>query len=554
MAVPIKSNNTQQGCNPISSNCVVWQGPNIPCINLCTGDSVSDVVAKMATELCEIADQLDISLLDLSCFNPLCPTPQNFRDVMQLIIDKICALENPNAADGGITTSGCPSDCEIAVAPCLQYTDNLGNTVTSLPIKDYVILIGNRICTILTSIANLQTQIDALDVRVTNLENGSGGGSGSSSFNVTSDCLVQSSVSLQEYINLLDAAFCELQANSGTQQEYISAVSAASCVTGGSVQMAAPPALMGSYTNPQWIAQPSSSFEQIQNLWVAICDIRTGLINLQAQLDECCAPEVPCPVNLPRPTFQLDKDALTNDLFFVVSAGGGATISPSNTSITISGEEWRLVRFEGTVVASASGSTSVISVNLPVSPASQVYYDGSTQNKLTTIAGIANSLGVTTTGTFYWKNLTTDQECAVTASNNGQAINNPQITVCPLLWNNASPNITYAPYPLPTTCGSNGQAITITLGNFLVVNGPGVTGTAFVSGTLQYTNTSGATSTTTITLGTIGGLTTTSYALPVNAQCSSTVSLTITGVSQNGVSRTCNISDVININDPAPGL
>jgi len=77
MAVPIKSNNTQQGCNPISSNCVVWQGPNIPCINLCTGDSVSDVIAKMATELCDITSQTDISLLDLSCFNPLYPTPQN---------------------------------------------------------------------------------------------------------------------------------------------------------------------------------------------------------------------------------------------------------------------------------------------------------------------------------------------------------------------------------------------------------------------------------------------------------------------------------------------
>ena len=30
-------------CSPISSNCVVWQGPDIPCIQLCTGDTVSDV-------------------------------------------------------------------------------------------------------------------------------------------------------------------------------------------------------------------------------------------------------------------------------------------------------------------------------------------------------------------------------------------------------------------------------------------------------------------------------------------------------------------------------
>ena len=33
-------------CSPIASNCVVWTGPNIPCINLCKGDTVSDVVFK----------------------------------------------------------------------------------------------------------------------------------------------------------------------------------------------------------------------------------------------------------------------------------------------------------------------------------------------------------------------------------------------------------------------------------------------------------------------------------------------------------------------------
>ena len=37
-------------CSPISSNCVIWQGPDIPCIKLCTGDTVSDVVAKLATD------------------------------------------------------------------------------------------------------------------------------------------------------------------------------------------------------------------------------------------------------------------------------------------------------------------------------------------------------------------------------------------------------------------------------------------------------------------------------------------------------------------------
>ena len=541
MALPIKSNNTQQGCNPISSNCVVWQGPDIPCIRLCTGDSVSDVVAKMATELCEITDQLNISLLDLSCFNPLSPTPQNFRDVTQIIINKICALENGTTTDGQ-GTSGCPSDCEVSVAPCLQYTDNLGNNVISLPIKDYVILIGNKICTILTSIANLQTQIDSLDVRVTNLENNGGGSGGGSSFNVTSDCLSNSSLTLQEYINLLDAAFCELQTISGTQQQYTSASSVAQCVTSASTQIAAPPALIGSY--PNWIPSANSAFQQIQNLWVAICDIRTGITNLQNQLDSCCAPDVPCPVNLPRPTFELNKDALTNDLFFTVTAPGG--VSPSG-NILISGDEWKLVRFEGSITASANNTLNLINQNIPNTAfTTNVAYTG-VQNQFYQLSGISNSIAVTVTGTFYWENITTGQECTTTPSNNGVPINNPLIQTCPLLWSAADPDITYSPNPITTCSATGGSSLNITLVStppFPAINGAGVTN-AFLTGTVQYTN----------TLGTLVNnsviLSTSTPSIPVTGiQCSSNVSLTITGINQNGVTRPCNVTELISI--PAP--
>ena len=39
-------------CNPISSNCVIWGGPDIECINLCKGDTITDVTYKLALELC----------------------------------------------------------------------------------------------------------------------------------------------------------------------------------------------------------------------------------------------------------------------------------------------------------------------------------------------------------------------------------------------------------------------------------------------------------------------------------------------------------------------
>jgi hypothetical protein len=489
MGVPVKSNNTQQGCNPISSNCVIWQGPDIPCINLCTGDSVSDVVAKMATELCEIADQLDISLLDLSCFNPLCPTPQNFRDVMQLIIDKICALENGTTADG-TSNVGCPSDCIVTVAPCLQMQDYLGNTITTMALKDYVILIGNKICTILTTIAGLQLQIDGLDVRVTNLENNTGGGGGgSSSFNVTSNCITQGSVSLQEYISLLDRAFCDLLGTTGNTAQFTSATSASACVTGNSVQMANPPQLMGNYQSPSWIATPQTAYQQIQNLWVAICDIRTGLTNLKEQLTECCTPAAACPTNLPAPSVYLAKG--DNNLYFSVSAS--TTGVTTQNAILLNGEEWRLVRFEGTAQASANGNLQQIIAPIPINASATIDYSGSTTgvNQLFSLTGLNVSIEAQVTGIFYWQNVATGQECSVIAGNAPKLRNDTVISTY------ACPSFTSIPPKLTATTAAScnnqtgGAAVTVAIsGTYGLINGVGVT-TASMPVTVNYTSVAG---------------------------------------------------------------
>jgi hypothetical protein len=84
--IPVKPSNNQQNCNPISSNCVTWQGPDIACINLQKGDTVSDVTYKLAVELCDLLDQTNLNSFDLSCFDPVCPKPENFHDLVQFII------------------------------------------------------------------------------------------------------------------------------------------------------------------------------------------------------------------------------------------------------------------------------------------------------------------------------------------------------------------------------------------------------------------------------------------------------------------------------------
>jgi len=52
----------------VSSSTITWEGPNIPCIDLCTGDTVSTVVYKIAEHICSIYSNIeDLKTLDLKC-------------------------------------------------------------------------------------------------------------------------------------------------------------------------------------------------------------------------------------------------------------------------------------------------------------------------------------------------------------------------------------------------------------------------------------------------------------------------------------------------------
>ncbi len=292
MALPIQSNSTQEGCNPISSNCVIWQGPDIPCINLCNGDTVSDVVAKLAEKLCTLLDQTTILAYDLSCFNPLCPNPTDFQALIQVILDKICALENVPPAS--VVGAGCPDDCIVTVATCLQGKDFLGDTITTLPLKDYVIRIGNEICSILTAITTINADITDLQDRVTYIEDNCCNTPTQPTVPSTSCISGATGMPIVSFAVQLETAFCALQTELGDMGNAI----AAQCIANADPQLGVYPATTAmSALAPNWILSPASLSEAVQNLWVALCDTRDavstlqGLVTtLQADLAACCSP------------------------------------------------------------------------------------------------------------------------------------------------------------------------------------------------------------------------------------------------------------------------
>jgi hypothetical protein len=292
MALPIKANDTQEGCNPISSNCVIWQGPDIPCISLCRGDSVSDVVAKLAEELCAIVDELKISMYDLSVFNPMCPTPDNFQQLIQLIIDNVGQLLNASTG-GTVTPIGCP-DCIVEIAPCLRTTDALGNQVNTLQLKDYVILIGNRICTIITDITALDTRVTTLETAVKDIQDNCCNSSPADITVPGSVCIFTGTpvnIPIVDFVVQLESAFCALQTAVGTPS-VISTTISSQCID-GSMESVSRTGV--TYANlPNWV-NPANLAQTVTDLWVVVCDYRTAIqalqstvLDLQAQLNQCC--------------------------------------------------------------------------------------------------------------------------------------------------------------------------------------------------------------------------------------------------------------------------
>lgn len=290
MATPIQSNQNQEGCTPISSNCIIWQGPDIECIDLCKGDSISDVTAKLATELCTVLEQLDITTLDLTCFNPICPSLENFQELIQFLIDRICTCCTPSDDTG--VSAGCPEDCIIDIAPCFYYQNPQGDTITQMTIADYAKAMGTKICDLVSqissinlSISSLQSQLSTLNTKIIDTDSKIP----AAIPNLFTSCLISpvpvEGIPVDQLLTTLETAFCQLRAVTGLPPALLSSI-LQQCVNLDTTETLNLPGVnMGSL--PNWKLQSSYSTlaDSVNNLWITVCDIRAAVRSI---LDTCC--------------------------------------------------------------------------------------------------------------------------------------------------------------------------------------------------------------------------------------------------------------------------
>lgn len=351
MSIPIETNSQDNTCTPVSSNCVVWQGPNIPCIELCTGQSITIAIANMATMLCEITSGIiDISSLEFSCLvEEGEDDPETLLELLQLLIYKSCEDTPPP----GETTV-----VPIPLPACLYYEQD-GDTITSLLPNAYSAYLAVKICEILTSITSINTQLSNHNTRISALELAILTPPIIPSITITTGCASGPAPGVSKPIApafmYFENVFCTLSTALGS-------VASLQAATGTQPSdLATSPQLsdgVGSPMNdiPGWVDTPVTTADTITNIWLTIEDMR-------AKLATCCGTSGLICVAMP-----------VSDVTISSVTGVSATVSWTAPAITtteypieynIEVYQWNGTSETGSILYSVTVDNSITSINIP---------------------------------------------------------------------------------------------------------------------------------------------------------------------------------------------
>ncbi len=293
--IPTNSSGTTNGCDNISSNCVVWQGPDITCIDLCTGDTITDVTHKLATKVCKlITDGVtanpSLAGLDLSCLKIPGITPTELVPVLQAMVVQICANTGtgqvPNSSSNLSPSAQVQADLPIMTLPaCLQYNDASGNPVTTLRLDLFATLISQQVCTNLASIQVINTTLTSYSSRLDVLEACVLPCSSTVvEKQVVPTCIINVGVLTDVSVLLLalEVRFCALETAVGLPAAINLAIGQTT-ITSSTLSLSGNRAAYGALGG--WNSTVTSLAQSVQNSWIVMDDLYAAVANIQTN---CC--------------------------------------------------------------------------------------------------------------------------------------------------------------------------------------------------------------------------------------------------------------------------
>lgn len=289
-------NYNDSNCESTSSDCVIWTGRSLECVNLCNGDTVTNAIFEVANKLCLILDQLNISNYELSCISTTGGVPADFKSFINLLIAKVCSIPTSGSSDSNsskITTeslssgSDCP-DCTVPLAPYFQYTDpSTGDTVTKDQVQNYVQKVGLTVGSMVNQITTLQQTNTSIAGRVQKLENTPVLTYSLPNLYPTGIASPTVALPLDQFTSTLETQFVALRTATGNPTQIYNAITTPPSDFNEAKALGTTGGVMGTLSG--WVQDPLSLADSVSNVWSTIKDLRSAVANIQSNINTACS-------------------------------------------------------------------------------------------------------------------------------------------------------------------------------------------------------------------------------------------------------------------------
>jgi len=268
--MPINKREKQRDCITSYTNCIKYDGPDIPCIGVYNGDYINQIICVIVDKICQLTTPMDISSISTQClldqFNIQEPGNKNIATYLQLLIDNDCSLKE--LIDGINKRIDDLNDTNLALdLKCLSVADAFGNVTYT--VQSILQVLINETCThklqlssIGGTIISLQSQIDAIPIYTEP---------------VLSSC-VYTAQPLSQAVNLLATNYCTYKNKVGSLVQIDTAIGRQCSNLNVS--------FIG---DANFIQAPTTLADSDNNQWIAICSALNRLTALEA-----CACKVKC--------------------------------------------------------------------------------------------------------------------------------------------------------------------------------------------------------------------------------------------------------------------
>lgn len=332
----------------LSSQCIEWNGPSIPCLDICHDDVLTDVVHAIGTKVCELVDNIDMSELDLECLIGLPNVQQNYslKMILQLLLDNDCKLQDLiDAAGSGGSNFNVSNPTLNLNYQCIEKFDAFDNPIPQN--------LNETLQSLIDQVCDNVDNIEDHETRITFIEN-----------NFCPTCPDPDpyqepiiNIPTSDTPEILSQAVIHLGEAYGEHVELVG--SNGNILTAMSRQCANLNPIYGLV--PGWISNPLTLADTINNLWIVACDSRSKVQTIQ---ETCCSNTCDSILLGFSVTVNIED---SNDYHIVFNNVTGTFIPPSFTD-------------NGSTITFTDVDNNVVTDAIVLSNSVSEYYDLSTLN------------------------------------------------------------------------------------------------------------------------------------------------------------------------------